>query len=85
MSSLLRGLTASSATRSTPGILLGILLGLLGTAFAVGEWRALLGVTIAAGAYWRKLTIEEGGMRRRFGAVYADYAARAPALVPFVI
>ena len=63
----------------------GILLGLLGTAFAVGEWRALLGVTIAAGAYLRKLTIEEGVMRRRFGAVYADYAARAPALVPFVI
>ncbi|MBV9289524.1 MAG: isoprenylcysteine carboxylmethyltransferase family protein [Hyphomicrobiales bacterium] len=63
----------------------GILLGLLGTAFAVGEWRALLGVMIAAGAYWRKLKIEEGVMRRQFGKVYAEYAARVPALVPFVI
>ena len=63
----------------------GILLGLLGTALAVGEWRALLGVAIAAGAYWRKLTIEEAVMRRQFGETYARYAERVRALVPFVI
>jgi protein-S-isoprenylcysteine O-methyltransferase Ste14 len=63
----------------------GILLGLLGTALAVGEWRALLGVAIAAGAYWRKLTIEEGVMRRQFGEAYARYAERVPALVPFLL
>jgi protein-S-isoprenylcysteine O-methyltransferase Ste14 len=63
----------------------GILAGLLGTALAVGEWRALLGVAIAAAAYWRKLTIEEGVMRRQFGAAYARYAERVPALIPFVI
>ena len=63
----------------------GVLLGLLGTALAVGEWRALVGVAIAAGAYWRKLRIEESVMRRQFGAAYADYAERTPALIPFVI
>ena len=63
----------------------GILLALLGTALAVGEWRALLGVAIAAGAYWRKLTIEEAVMRRQFGEAYARYAARVPALIPFVV
>jgi protein-S-isoprenylcysteine O-methyltransferase Ste14 len=63
----------------------GILLGLIGTALAVGEWRALLGVAIAAGAYWRKLTIEESVMRRQFGEAYARYAERVPALVPFVV
>jgi protein-S-isoprenylcysteine O-methyltransferase Ste14 len=63
----------------------GILLGLLGTALAVGEWRALFGVAIAAGAFWRKLTIEEAVMRRQFGEAYARYTERVPALVPFVV
>ena len=63
----------------------GILIGLVGTAIAVGEWRALLGVAIAAGAYWRKLQIEETVMRRQFGEVYARYAARVPALIPFFL
>ncbi|HZZ63782.1 MAG TPA: isoprenylcysteine carboxylmethyltransferase family protein [Roseiarcus sp.] len=63
----------------------GILLGLIGTALAVGEWRALLGVAIAAAAFWRKLRIEEAVMRRQFGEAYARYAKRTPALVPFLI
>jgi len=62
----------------------GILVGLVGTALAVGEWRALLGVAIAAGAYWRKLQLEETVMRREFGEAYARYAERTPALIPFV-
>ena len=63
----------------------GILIGLIGTALAVGEWRAVLGVAIATAAYWRKLTIEERVMRRQFGEAYAEYAARVPALVPFLL
>jgi protein-S-isoprenylcysteine O-methyltransferase Ste14 len=63
----------------------GILLGLLGTALAVGEWRALLGVAIAVAAYWRKLTIEEAVMRRQFGEAYARYAERTRALIPFML
>ncbi len=63
----------------------GILLGLLGTALAVGEWRGLLAVAFAAAAFWRKLKIEEAVMRRQFGEGYVRYAARAPALIPFVL
>ena len=63
----------------------GILLALLGTALAVGEWRGLLAVVFAGAAYWRKLGIEEAVMRRQFGEAYARYAERVPALVPFVI
>jgi protein-S-isoprenylcysteine O-methyltransferase Ste14 len=63
----------------------GILLGLIGTGLAVGEWRAVFAVVIAAIAFWRKLTIEEGVMRRQFGEAYARYAERTRALVPFVV
>jgi protein-S-isoprenylcysteine O-methyltransferase Ste14 len=63
----------------------GILLALLGTALAVGEWRGLLAVAIAALAFWRKIGIEEAVMRRQFGEAYARYAERAPALIPFLL
>ena len=62
----------------------GLLLALLGWALAVGEWRGLLAVAIAAMAFWRKLKREEALMRAEFGAAYADYAQRVPALVPFL-
>jgi len=62
----------------------GILVALAGTALAVGEWRGVLAVALAAGAFWRKLRIEEAVMRRQFGETYARYAARVPALIPFV-
>jgi len=63
----------------------GLLLMFLGTAFAVGEWRGLLGVALAGAGFWRKLGIEEAVMRRQFGDAYARYAERAPALIPFVL
>ena len=63
----------------------GILLALTGTALAVGEWRAALAIVVATAAFWRKLTIEEAVMRRQFGEAYTRYAARVPALIPFVI
>jgi protein-S-isoprenylcysteine O-methyltransferase Ste14 len=63
----------------------GILAALIGTALAVGEWRAVLGVALAAGAFWRKLNLEEAVMRRQFGAAYVRYADRVPALIPFVL
>ena len=62
----------------------GILVALAGTALAVGEWRGALAVALAAGAFWRKLRLEEAVMRRQFGETYARYAARVPALIPFV-
>src|SRR6516162_5480548 len=63
----------------------GVLLMFAGTALAVGEWRAILAVVMAAAAYWRKLRLEEEVMRREFGAAYAQYAAHVPALIPFMI
>ena len=62
----------------------GILVALAGTALAVGEWRSVLAVAIAALAFWRKIGIEEAVMRRQFGEAYARYAARVSALIPFV-
>ena len=61
----------------------GILVALIGTALAVGEWRGT--VVLAAAAFWRKLRIEEAVMRRKFGQAYAKYAERVPALIPFVL
>lgn len=63
----------------------GILVALVGTGLAVGEWRAALAVIVAGLAYWRKLTIEEAAMRRQFGDAYVRYAERTRALVPFVL
>ena len=60
----------------------GLLMTFAGTALAVGEWRAVLAVVAAA--FWRKLRLEEALMRRQFGEAYAQYAARVPALIPFV-
>jgi protein-S-isoprenylcysteine O-methyltransferase Ste14 len=63
----------------------GILLGLVGTGLAVGEWRAVLAVILAGVAFWRKLTIEEAVMRGQFGAAYDRYADHTRALIPFVL
>jgi protein-S-isoprenylcysteine O-methyltransferase Ste14 len=63
----------------------GVLLMFLGTALAVGEWRGVLAVAVAAAAFWRKLRLEEAVMSRQFGETYARYAERVPALVPFLL
>jgi protein-S-isoprenylcysteine O-methyltransferase Ste14 len=63
----------------------GLLLMFAGTALAVGEWRGVLAVVVAAAAFWRKLKLEEAVMRHQFGDAYAEYAARVPALVPFLV
>jgi protein-S-isoprenylcysteine O-methyltransferase Ste14 len=39
----------------------------------------LLGLTL-----WRKLRIEERGMRQLFGEQYTRYAKRVSALIPFL-
>ena len=63
----------------------GVLLMFAGTALAVGEWRGLLAVAIAAAAFWRKLRLEETVMRGQFGDAYARYAERVPALIPLLL
>jgi len=62
----------------------GLLLAFLGQAIAVGQWRGVLAVALAASAFWRKLRIEEQWMREHFGSAYEAYSQRVAALIPFV-
>jgi protein-S-isoprenylcysteine O-methyltransferase Ste14 len=63
----------------------GLLMAYLGTSFALGEWRGLLGTAIVAGSFWFKLRLEERWMGEQFGARYEDYMRRVKALVPGVL
>ena len=61
----------------------GLLVALLGSAVACGELRAMIGLSVVAGAFIRKLRIEERLMREIFPGQYQRYCAQVPALVPF--
>jgi protein-S-isoprenylcysteine O-methyltransferase Ste14 len=63
----------------------GLLLAFLGSAIALGDWRAVLAFVLAAAALLRKLVVEEHWMRQQFGDQYQAYSKRVAALVPFVI
>jgi protein-S-isoprenylcysteine O-methyltransferase Ste14 len=62
----------------------GLLLAFLGSAIAVGEWRALLAVLIIGVSFWRKLRLEERWLCELFGDQYRDYMQRVKALVPWI-
>jgi protein-S-isoprenylcysteine O-methyltransferase Ste14 len=62
-------------------IYLGLLGALLGTALAVGEWRALLAVAVAFTGFLRRIAAEERRMRETF-AEYEAYRRITPALFP---
>ena len=63
----------------------GLLLAILGSAIARGEWRGLVALALIFVVLWRKLRLEEEWMRARFGQEYETYASRVRALVPFVV
>jgi len=63
----------------------GLLLALLGSAVARGEWRGLLAVALVFGALWHKLRLEEKWMRAQFGESYEVYSRHVAALVPHII
>jgi protein-S-isoprenylcysteine O-methyltransferase Ste14 len=63
----------------------GILLALLGTAIAVGEWRGLLAFAAIAAGFLIKMRAEERFMSEVFGEQYARYRREVPALIPFVV
>lgn len=54
----------------------------LGSAIAIGEWHALLGVVLIVIAYARKIPLEEASLRGVFGPSYDDYRKSSWALVP---
>ncbi len=60
----------------------GILTGFLGVAVATTQVRGLLALALISAALWTKLRLEEKWMESHFGATYAAYAQRVPALVP---
>ena len=63
----------------------GLLLGFVGSAVAVGEWRGLVALIVVGLALWRKLRLEERGMRQLFGERYVAYEHSVSALIPFVL
>jgi len=60
----------------------GILLAILGTALAIGQWRGLLGFGCMAYGFMRKLQIEERWLGDVFGPEYDAYKKEVSALVP---
>jgi protein-S-isoprenylcysteine O-methyltransferase Ste14 len=62
----------------------GLLVAALGTAVAIGEWRALVAFALIAAGVLRKVSIEEHWLREAFQDEYANYCARVPALIPCV-
>jgi protein-S-isoprenylcysteine O-methyltransferase Ste14 len=63
----------------------GVLLGLLGTAIALGTILSLLEVPVIACAFWLKIRIEEKFMLETFGEQYTSYRQHVRALIPGVI
>jgi len=60
----------------------GLLTMYVGTAIVTGEWLALIGLMIAAFAYWRKIRLEEASLNVAFGTEYDAYRRGTWALVP---
>jgi protein-S-isoprenylcysteine O-methyltransferase Ste14 len=63
----------------------GLLLGFLGSAVALGEWRGLLAVVLVFGVLWHKLRLEEKWMHAHFGEPYEAYSRQVAALVPHIL
>jgi protein-S-isoprenylcysteine O-methyltransferase Ste14 len=63
----------------------GLLLGMLGTAIAVGEWRGLFAVVLLVAAYLRKIRKEEGWLLQHFGEPYDRYRREVRAIIPFIL
>jgi len=63
----------------------GLLLGVAGTALAVGQWRAVIGFVLILIAFAAKITHEEKLMMQTFPDSYPDYRKRVKALIPGVL
>lgn len=63
----------------------GLLLAILGTAVAIGEWRGLIAFALITAAFMLKFKTEERFMSETFGEQYARYRAEVRSLIPFVI
>ncbi len=60
----------------------GLLLALLGSVIALGEWRGVVGLALIVISLLRKISIEETFLTQLFGDAYTRYCAEVPALIP---
>lgn len=60
----------------------GILLGLIGTALAVGKWRAVVAFLVVLIVYVLKARREEGMLTEQLGEAYREYKKRTGMLIP---
>ncbi len=60
----------------------GVLLGVAGTAFVVGEWRGVLAFVILFANYWIKARREDQILANAFGAGFAEHRQNAGFLLP---
>ncbi len=60
----------------------GLLLGLLGTAIALDEWRGFLALAVMTAGLLRKISVEERFLGAAFPGDYDRYRAEVPALIP---
>ena len=63
----------------------GVLLGILGTAIAVGEWRGVLALALMSANYFVKARREEHVLIEHFGAEYDEYRKQTGFLVPRIL
>lgn len=60
----------------------GLLAMYAGMAVVTGEWLAVIGLAMAAFAYWRKIRLEEANLDVAFGPDYAAYRRTTWSLMP---
>lgn len=63
----------------------GFLLGILGTALALGEVRGLVALALAFVGWYRKARVEERFLVEEFGDDYLRYRREVEQLIPFVL
>jgi len=63
----------------------GLLLGFVGTAIALGEWRGVISVVLVFWVLLHKLRLEEKWLYEQFGSEYEVYCQKVSALIPFII
>lgn len=78
MNSSVPALTGGSGIQIYSGLLLAI----LDTVIAHGDWQNLLGLALIAAALLIRIRIEERWMTQEFGEAYTQYRTRSAALIP---
>ena len=63
----------------------GLLLGFVGTALALGEWRGVISVVLVFCVLLHKLRLEDKWLLEQFGSEYEVYCQKVSALIPYII